>query len=115
MTDTTITYDWQVSRLDCLPAAPEGADYVVTAHWRLVGTDAAFSGTVYGTCGFPVVAGETFIPYADLTLATVLDWCYANGVDKASAEAAVAKQIADAKHPPMVSPALPWVAAVSLL
>ena len=33
MTDTTITYDWQVSRLDCLPMAPEGADYVVTGAW----------------------------------------------------------------------------------
>jgi hypothetical protein len=108
LTDTTMTYDWQISRLDCLPTAPEGTDYVVTAHWRLVGTDGTFSGSVYSTCGFPVVAGEAFIPYADLTLDTVLDWCFANGVDKDSAEAAVAKQIADQIDPPIVSPALPW-------
>ena len=68
-----ITYDWQVSRLDCLPMAPEGADYVVTAHWRLVGTDGQYSGTVYSTCGFPVVQGETFVPYADLTLDISID------------------------------------------
>ena len=37
VTDTTITYEWQVSRLECLPMAPEGADYVVTAY-RLPGT-----------------------------------------------------------------------------
>ncbi len=111
VTDTTITYDWQVSRLECLPMAPEGADYVITAHWRLVGTDGPYAGTVYSTCGFAVVEGEPFIPYADLTLDTVLGWLYANGVDKVSAEAAVAQQIADQKNPPIVSPALPWIAA----
>ena len=111
MTESTVTYVWQVSRLDCLPQAPEGADYVVTAHWRLVGTDGTYSGSVYSTCSFPVVTGEAFVPYADLTLDTVLGWCYANGVDKASAEAAVAQQIADQKNPPIVSPPLPWAVA----
>ena len=111
MTESTVTYVWQVSRLDCLPQAPEGTDYVVTAHWQLVGTDGTYSGSVYSTCSFPVVTGEAFVPYADLTLDTVLGWCYANGVDKASAEAAVAQQIADQKNPPIVSPPLPWAAA----
>ena len=111
MTESTVTYVWQVSRLDCLPQAPEGADYVVTAHWQLVGTDGTYSGSVYSTCSFPVVTGEAFVPYADLTLDTVLGWCYANGVDKVSAEAAVAQQIADQKNPPIVSPPLPWAAA----
>ena len=111
MTESTVTYVWQVSRLDCLPQAPEGADYVVTAHWQLVGTDGTYSGSVYSTCSFPVVTGEAFVPYADLTLDTVLGWCYANGVDKASAEAAVAQQIADQKNPPIVPPPLPWAPA----
>ena len=111
MTESTVTYVWQVSQLDCLPQAPEGADYVVTAHWQLVGTDGTYSGSVYSTCSFPVVTGEAFVPYADLTLDTVLGWCYANGVDQASAEAAVAQQIADQKNPPIVSPPLPWAAA----
>lgn len=103
-----MTYDWIIERLDCLPSAPEGADYVVTAYWRLNGTDDDLSGTVYGSCGFAVTEQENFIPYADLTLETVLGWCYANGVDKESAEAAVAQQIENQKNPPIVSPALPW-------
>ena len=37
----------------------------------------------------------------------------AEGRRAASAEAAVAQQIADAKNPPIVSPALPWQAALS--
>ncbi len=49
-----------------------------------------------------------FTPYADLTQDQVLGWIWANGVDKDATEAAVAQQIANAKNPPVVSPALPW-------
>ena len=103
---TTIT--WNISRLDCLPQAPEGADYVVTAHWQCNGVDGDFSGSIYSTCSFPVVQGQIFTAYSDLTQEQVLGWIWANGVDKDSAEAAVAQQIANAKNPPIVSPALPW-------
>ena len=103
-----ITYTWNISQLNCVPQAPEGADYVVTAHWSCSGTDGTYSGSVYGTCSFPVVQGESFTPYADLTQDQVLGWCWANGVDKDSAEAAVAQQIENQINPPIVSPPLPW-------
>ena len=103
-----ITHIWNISQLDCLPQSPEGADYVVTAHWNLSGTDGTYSGSVYSTCSFPVVQGESFTPYADLTQDQVLGWCWANGVDKDSAEAAVAQQIENQINPPIVSPPLPW-------
>jgi len=102
---TTIT--WNISQLDCLPQSAEGADYVVTAHWQCNGVDGDYSGSVYSTCSFAVVQGA-FTPYADLTQDQVLGWCWANGVDKDATEAAVAQQIANAKNPPVVSPALPW-------
>jgi hypothetical protein len=105
---TTIT--WNISQLDCLPQSAEGADYVVTAHYQCNGVDGDYSGSVYGTCGFAVAEGEAFTPYADLTLEQVLGWCWANGVDKESAEAAVEQQIANQKNPPVISPPLPWVA-----
>ena len=103
-----ITYTWNISQLNCVPQAPEGADYVVTAHWNLYGTDGTYNGSVYSTCSFPVVQGESFTPYADLTQDQVLGWCWANGVDKDSAEAAVAQQIENQINPPIVSPPLPW-------
>ena len=85
--------NWNVSQLDCLPQSAEGADYVVTAHWQCNGSDGTYSGSVYSTCSFPVVQGESFVPYADLTLDTVLGWIWANGVDKDATEAAVEQQI----------------------
>ena len=103
---TVITLN--VSQLDCLPQSAEGADYVVTAHWQCNGVDGDYSGSVYSTCSFPVVQGESFVPYADLTLDTVLGWIWANGVDKAATEAAVEQQIQNQINPPIVTPQLPW-------
>jgi hypothetical protein len=105
---TTIT--WNISVLDCLPQAPEGADYVICCHWQCTGVDGDYSGQVYSTTSFAVVHGEAFTPYADLTLDQVLGWVWANGVDKDATEAAVEQQIEAQKNPPVVSPPLPWVA-----
>ena len=105
---TTIT--WNISQLDCLPQAPEGADYVICCHWQCTGVDGAYTGQVYSTTSFAVVQGEAFTPYADLTQAQVLGWVWANGVDKTATEAAVEGQIEAQKNPPIVNPPLPWVA-----
>ena len=102
---TTIT--WNISQLDCVPQVPEGADYVVTAHWQCNGVDGVYSGQVYSTTGFAVVEGA-FTPYADLTQDQVLGWVWDNGVDKDATEAAVEGQIEAQINPPIVAPPLPW-------
>ena len=104
---TVIT--WNISVLNCIPQTAEGADYVICCHWQCNGVDGQYNGSVYSTCSFPVVQGESFVPYADLTLETVLGWIWANGVDKAATEAAVEQQIQNQINPPIVSPPLPWV------
>ena len=102
---TVIT--WNISQLDCVPQVPEGADYVVTAHWQCTGVDGVYSGQVYSTTGFAVVEGA-FTPYADLTQDQVLGWVWDSGVDKDATEAAVEGQIEAQKNPPIVNPPLPW-------
>ena len=104
-----IDIKWQVSEMNCLPQTQEGTNYVICCHWQCNGADGEYFGNVYSTCSLPVVEGASFVPYADLTLETVLGWIWANGVDKAATEAAVAQQIANAQNPPIVSPPLPWV------
>ena len=101
--------NWSVSQMDCLPQTAEGADYVICCHWQCNGVDGDYNGSVYSTCSFPVVQGEAFTPYADLTQEQVLGWIWANGVDKAATEAAVEQQIQNQINPPIVSPPLPWV------
>lgn len=107
---TVIT--WTISQLDCVPQSAEGADYVVTAHWQCTGVDGDYTGQVYSTCGFSVVQGENFTPYADLTQDQVLGWCWANGVDKTATEAAVQQQIDNQINPPIVTPPLPWATQI---
>jgi hypothetical protein len=104
------TFNWVVTALNCLPNAPEGQDYVINVHYTCNGTDGTYNASVYSTCSLPVVQGETFIPYQDLTLEIVLGWIWANGVDKAATEAAVAQQIQDQITPPITTPPLPWAA-----
>ena len=101
---------WNISQLDCIPSVDGNQDYVVTDHWQCNGVDGDYSGSVYSTAGFEVVEGESFTPYADLSQQQVLEWVWASGVDKDATEAAVAQQIENQKNPPVVSPALPWVA-----
>jgi hypothetical protein len=43
-----------------------------------------------------------------LTEAQVLGWCWDNGVDKASVEASVEKQIVEQANAPVVALPLPW-------
>ena len=104
---TVIT--WNISVLNCIPQTAEGADYVTVAHWQCNGVDGQYNGSVYSTCSFPVVQGENFTPYNQLTQDQVLGWIWANGVDKAATEAAVEQQIQNQINPPIVSPPLPWV------
>jgi len=79
---------------------------IQTAHWRCIATDGEFSSSIYGTCGFG--EGAPTIPYADVTQAEVLDWCWANGVDKDEIEANLAAQINALKNPTQES-GVPWV------
>ena len=106
----TTTFNWIISQLDCLPDSAEGPDFVVTAHWQCNGTDGTYNGTVYSTCSFPTMQGDTFVPYDQLTQDMVLQWCWENGVDKAATEAAVQTQIDNQINPPIISLPLPWAA-----
>ena len=104
----TTAITWVVTQLDCLPQAEGQTDVVVTAHWSCNGTNGTYNASVYSTTSFTYTGGP-FVPYSDLTQQDVLGWIWANGVDQASAEAAVQTQIDNQITPPVTSPALPWI------
>ena len=88
----------------------QNPDTVIVVHWQCNGTDGTYNASVYSTCSVPSPTGS-FTPYNQLTQSQVLDWCYANGVDKTATEAAVEAQLQAQINPPVVTPALPWSAA----
>lgn len=92
---------WTITQCDRLTS--DG--FITTAHWTCSGVDGEFSASVYSTCSFP--AGTPSIPYAQVTEAEVLNWCWAGGMDKDATEAAVAAQIKALKNP-VQEAGVPW-------
>ena len=103
----TISINWIIERLLVKPTEGSYTDVVITADWRCNGSQDSYSGTCYGSCSFAPPSGS-FTPYPDLTQEQVLDWCFANGVDKTAIEANVTQQINDQINPPVVVLPLPW-------
>jgi hypothetical protein len=104
----TNTYTWLVEYMSCYPQADGEADVVFTVGWRCNATDGTYYATQYGSAGVTYVAGEPYTQYADLTQDQVLGWVWTNGVDQATTEAALAKNLEDQVNPPVVTPPLPW-------
>jgi hypothetical protein len=109
-----MTILWLIERLLVKPAEGSLTDVVITADWRCNGSQESFFGTCYGSCSFAPPTGS-FTPYPDLTQDQVLDWCYANGVDKTAIEANVTAQIQNQINPPVVVLPLPWVPPVEIV
>jgi hypothetical protein len=105
----TTQITWSITAMNC-STTETNPDTVIVCHWTCAGTDGTYNASIYSTCSVPSPTGS-FTPYSDLTQSQVLDWCYANGVDKTSTEAAVEAQLQAQINPPVVTPALPWSAA----
>jgi hypothetical protein len=111
---TTISIVWIIERLLVKPTEGSLTDVVITADWRCNGSQDQYSGTCYGSASFQPPTGS-FTPYEDLTEQQVLDWCFANGVDKTAIEANVTAQIENQINPPIIAPPLPWMPPVEIV
>ena len=99
---TTITAMYTVQQPD--------PNYVVNAIWEVTGVDGEYTASIGGNTMFDSQQSETFIPYNELTEATVIGWIPQEQI--ASAQACVQGQI-DSMITPPVSPEntpLPWSA-----
>jgi len=96
-----MTITWTISQLDRKTA--DG--FVTTAHWQAKAVDGEHTASIYSTCSW--ADGTVNTPYDQLTQETVLNWVWANGVDKTATEAALAAQI-EAKKNPVTAQGLPW-------
>jgi hypothetical protein len=97
----SITYNWTVPVTDYLVA--DG--FITTAHWVCAGTDGTYSDSVYSTCSFAPATPS--IPYNSVTEQEVLNWIWANGVDKDTVEASLQSQI-DLQKNPVQATGTPW-------
>jgi len=104
------TYAWTINRMYTLQQPDP--DYVVNVLWTLTGVDGTTTASIDGSTMFDSNQSGTFIPYDQLTEATVIGWVQTSlGADGiANYEANVQGQINSILNPP-VSPEntpLPW-------
>jgi hypothetical protein len=97
----TIAYNWTITQCDRLTAD----NFITTAHWTATAVDGDYTASVYSTCSW--VDGTPTIPYNQVTMQEVLNWCWASGVDKDATEAALAQNIAAQKNP-VTATGTPW-------
>ena len=98
-----MTTTWTITQCDRLTSD----DFITTAHWTCTAVDGEYSASAYSTCSW--APGTPTIPYADVTEAEVLDWCWASGVDKDATEASLATKIALQQNP-VTATGTPWAA-----
>ena len=112
------TIVWTIDWMDTSTQLINGhAEVVLTAGWRCTGTEAntatppeTFTSSVYGTCTFtpPQASDPNFTPYAQLTQAQVLGWCWTSGVNQTATEAAVNTNLNSLINPTQAQLPLPW-------
>ena len=79
--------------------------FVTTAHWTCNAVDGDYTASAYSTSSWAF--GTPTIPYASVTEAEVLNWIWANGIDKDATEANLANSIALQKNP-VTATGVPW-------
>ena len=95
------TYNWVITETNYETAN----GFIFTAHWTCNAVDGDYTASIYSTSSW--ASGTPTIPYAQVTMAEVLNWIWANGVDKTATEAALAQNIELQKNPVTAS-GTPW-------
>lgn len=96
-----MTTTWTITQLD----RQTSNGFVTTAHWTALTIDGEYSASTYATSSW--ADGTPTTPYSNLTQEEVLDWIWANGVDKEAVEASLASHIALQKNP-VTATGVPW-------
>ena len=97
----TTQITWTVTQTDYETAT----GFINCAHWTCNAVDGDYTASIYSTSSW--ASGTPTIPYSSVTMAEVLDWCWANGVDKTATEAALAQNIELQKNP-VTATGVPW-------
>jgi hypothetical protein len=105
------TYTWNVTALYTETIDGE-QNYVVIANYEVVGVDGTYTASLSNIARFSTASVTPFIPYAELTEDTVIDWIQQElGPDGVSnLEACIQGQINSQINPPTVpvNTPLPW-------
>ena len=94
-------YTWTIAQLE----RQASDDFVTIVHYRVTAIDDTYTASTYGTVSY-TQESETFIPFADLTEATVIGWVK-ESLGEDTVQDALASQIEAQKAPASIA-GLPW-------
>jgi hypothetical protein len=97
-----MTITWKILNLDRNVAT----GFVFTIHYVVTATDDIYNASTYGTVGYTQEQGATYIPYDQLTEATVVGWVQTS-LGKDTVEASLQSQI-DLQKNPVQAAGVPW-------
>lgn len=69
-----ITYTKQIISLQAYKEIDSETNVVFSINWALIGKENGYTATYPTSTSVPYVAGQSFVPYADLTQAIVEAW-----------------------------------------
>ena len=105
-----ITYTWSIDSMANYPSSEGQSNVVFQVNWKLTGTDGTYSASETGGLAVTYVAGEPYIPYAQLIEQQVIGWV-TSSMNQSTLEmyqANIAASIAEQANPPFVISPLPW-------
>ena len=94
-------YTWTIAQME----RKTSDGFVITVHYRVTAVDGEYTASTYGTVGY-TQESETFIPFADLTKATVVGWVK-ESLGEDTVQDALASQIEAQKTPAQIA-GMPW-------
>lgn len=100
----------KITGMSAYPTQDNLTDVVFQVFWRYEGTDGTFTTAMSGTTNIPAPDPQDFIPYDQLTEATVLDWVqqYTNPAVWVDYSAQISAWLVAQHNPPVVQLPLPW-------
>ena len=98
-----MSFIWNIIQTDYVIAT----GFIIAANWTVSVFDGDdFVSGDYGQCSF--AGSDPVIPYDQVTEQQVLDWCWANGLDKHATEAGLMADILAQQQPVTTAVGLPW-------
>lgn len=115
------SYNWTINWIKAIPNTGNNSNVVSTVNWGVTGANANNSnvGTVIESTMVLPLPNGSFIPYNTLTQNDILNWVWANGVDKNAVESQIDIQLQATSnlvnsivevYATEVNVALPWTA-----
>lgn len=105
-------FSWKIEALFVVPQDSTYTDVVVKVIWKCFASadgtyDTAQCAACYGHMMF--VLGNSFTEFKNLTEEQILNWCFANGVNKTEIETIVSNSLKNKPSSSVESRPLPWV------